>query len=57
MQDVCTDAEILTLLVKARSDEPLAYDRLYNLYAVKIFRYAAAYQHEDIGAHPYTGTD
>ena len=42
MQDVCTDAEMLALLEKAQRGEPAAYDRLYNLYADKIFRYLYA---------------
>jgi RNA polymerase sigma-70 factor, ECF subfamily len=42
MQDVCTDAEMLTLLKDAQRGVPAAYDRLYNLYADKIFRYVYA---------------
>lgn len=42
MQDVCTDAEMLALLEGAQRGEPAAYDRLYNLYADKIFRYLYA---------------
>jgi RNA polymerase sigma-70 factor (ECF subfamily) len=39
MQDVCTDAEMLALLKDAQHGVPAAYDRLYKLYADKIFRY------------------
>ena len=39
MQDVCTDAEMVALLENARRGVPAAYDRLYNLYADKLFRY------------------
>ena len=42
MQDVCTDAEMLALLKDAQRGAPAAYDRLYNLYADKIFRYVYA---------------
>ena len=39
MQDVCTDAEMITLIREAQGGDPQASDRLYNLYADKIFRY------------------
>ena len=42
MQDVCSDAEMLALLQAARAGEPAAYDRLYNLYADRVFRYLYA---------------
>lgn len=42
MRDVCSDAEMLGLLRRAQEDDPAAYDRLYNLYADKIFRYLYA---------------
>jgi RNA polymerase sigma-70 factor (ECF subfamily) len=42
MQDVCTDAEMLALLKDAQRGAPAAYDRLYNLYADRIFRYMYA---------------
>lgn len=42
MQDVCTDAEMIALLDKARHGDPAAYDRLYNLYADRVFRYLHA---------------
>jgi RNA polymerase sigma-70 factor (ECF subfamily) len=42
MQDVCTDAEMLALLKDAQRGAPAAYDRLYNLYVDKIFRYVYA---------------
>ena len=42
MQDVCTDAEMLVLLKDAQRGAPAAYDRLYNLYADRIFRYLYA---------------
>jgi len=42
MQDVCTDAEMLALLKDAQRGVPAAYDRLYNLYADRIFRYVYA---------------
>jgi RNA polymerase sigma-70 factor, ECF subfamily len=42
MQDVCTDAEMLALLKDAQRGVPAAYDRLYNLYVDKIFRYVYA---------------
>jgi RNA polymerase sigma-70 factor, ECF subfamily len=42
MQDVCTDAEMIALLEQAKSGDSAAYDRLYNLYADKIFRYLFA---------------
>jgi RNA polymerase sigma-70 factor, ECF subfamily len=42
MQDVCTDAEMVELLRRARKGETAAYDRLYNLYADKVFRYFCA---------------
>ena len=42
MQDVCTDAEMLALLKDAQRGVSAAYDRLYNLYADRIFRYVYA---------------
>ncbi len=39
MQDVCTDAEMLCLLKDAQNGMPAAYDRLYTLYADKLFRF------------------
>lgn len=42
MQDVCTDAEMLALLKGARRGDHAAMDRLYNLYADKVFRYLYA---------------
>jgi RNA polymerase sigma-70 factor (ECF subfamily) len=42
MQDVCTDAEMIALIARAQRGESAAYDRLYNLYADKIFRYLYA---------------
>lgn len=42
MQDVCTDAEMLALLKDAQRGAPAAYDRLYNLYVDRIFRYVYA---------------
>jgi RNA polymerase sigma-70 factor, ECF subfamily len=42
MQDVCTDAEMLALLKGARRSDHAAMDRLYNLYADKVFRYLYA---------------
>jgi RNA polymerase sigma-70 factor (ECF subfamily) len=42
MQDVCTDAEMVALLKDAQRGVPAAYDRLYNLYADRIFRYLYA---------------
>jgi RNA polymerase sigma-70 factor, ECF subfamily len=39
MHDVCTNAEMVALLKSAKCGDPAAYDRLYNLYADKIFRY------------------
>jgi RNA polymerase sigma-70 factor, ECF subfamily len=42
MQDVCTDAEMLALLNDAQRGVTAAYDRLYNLYADRIFRYVYA---------------
>lgn len=42
MQDVCTDAEMIALLKGAQSGDSSAYDRLYNLYADKMFRYLYA---------------
>ncbi len=42
MQDVCTDAEMIALLGRAQQGEPAAYDRLYDLYADKVFRYLYA---------------
>jgi hypothetical protein len=38
MQDVCTDAEMVALLERAQRGDPSAYDRLYDLYADKLFR-------------------
>lgn len=42
MQDVCTDAEMLALLKGARRGDHAAIDRIYNLYADKVFRYLYA---------------
>lgn len=42
MQDVCSDADMLVLLEAARAGESAAYDRLYNLYADRVFRYLYA---------------
>ncbi len=42
MQDVCTDAEMVALLERAQRGDPSAYDRLYDLYADKLFRYLYA---------------
>lgn len=42
MQDVCSDAEMLALLQAARAGESAAYDRLYNLYSDRVFRYLYA---------------
>ncbi len=42
MQDVCTDAEMIALISGAQRSDSAAYDRLYNLYADKIFRYLYA---------------
>jgi RNA polymerase sigma-70 factor, ECF subfamily len=42
MQDVCTDAEMIALLKDAQRGVPAAYDRLYNLYADRIYRYVYA---------------
>ncbi len=42
MQDVCTDAEMLALLKGARRGDHAAVDRIYNLYADKVFRYLYA---------------
>jgi len=42
MQDVCSDADMLVLLEAARRGEPAAYDRIYNLYADRVFRYLYA---------------
>lgn len=42
MQDVCSDADMLRLLEAARAGESAAYDRLYNLYADRVFRYLYA---------------
>jgi RNA polymerase sigma-70 factor (ECF subfamily) len=42
MHDVCTDAEMLALIKDAQRGIPAAYDRLYNLYADRIFRYVYA---------------
>lgn len=39
MQDVCTDQEMVQLLERARAHDPVALDRLYRLYAEKIYRY------------------
>ena len=39
MHDVCSDAEMLILLQKARRGDSVALDRLYSLYADKVFRY------------------
>jgi RNA polymerase sigma-70 factor (ECF subfamily) len=42
MQDVCSDADMLALLQAARAGDSAAYDRLYNLYADRVFRYLYA---------------
>lgn len=42
MQDVCTDAEMIALIGAAQAGDPAAFDRLYNLYADKVFRYLYA---------------
>jgi RNA polymerase sigma-70 factor (ECF subfamily) len=42
MQDVCADAEMAALLKSAQCGDPAAFDRIYNLYADKIFRYLYA---------------
>lgn len=42
MQDVCGDAEMLALLQAARAGESASYDRLYNLYSDRVFRYLYA---------------
>ena len=42
MQDVCSDADMLAMLHAARAGESAAYDRLYNLYADRVFRYLYA---------------
>jgi len=42
MQDVCSDAEMLALLQAARAGDSAAYDRLYNLYSERVFRYLYA---------------
>jgi RNA polymerase sigma-70 factor (ECF subfamily) len=42
MQDVCSDADMLALLKAARAGDSAAYDRLYNLYADRVFRYLYA---------------
>jgi RNA polymerase sigma-70 factor, ECF subfamily len=42
MQDVCSDAEMLALLEAARACDSAAYDRLYNLYSDRVFRYLYA---------------
>jgi len=42
MQDVCSDAEMLALLQAARAGDSAAYDRLYNLYSDRVFRYLYA---------------
>lgn len=42
MQDVCSDADMLALLEAARRCESAAYDRIYNLYADRVFRYLYA---------------
>jgi RNA polymerase sigma-70 factor, ECF subfamily len=42
MQDVCTNAEMVALLKNAQCGDPAAFDRLYSLYADKIFRYLYA---------------
>ena len=39
MQDVCSDADMLALLHAARAGESAAYDRIYNLYSDRVFRY------------------
>jgi len=42
MQDVCSDAEMLALLQAARAGDSAAYDRVYNLYSDRVFRYLYA---------------
>jgi RNA polymerase sigma-70 factor (ECF subfamily) len=42
MQDVCSDAEMLALLEAAHAGDSAAYDRLYNLYSDRVFRYLYA---------------
>ncbi len=42
MQDVCTDAEMIALIGAAQAGDPAAFDRLYNFYADKVFRYLYA---------------
>lgn len=42
MQDVCTDAELVALLREAQRGDPGASDRIYTLYADRIFRYLYA---------------
>jgi RNA polymerase sigma-70 factor (ECF subfamily) len=39
MRDVCTDPEMVELLRRAQTNEPAALDRLYRLYADKVYRY------------------
>ncbi|MGC8782490.1 MAG: RNA polymerase sigma factor, partial [Anaerolineae bacterium] len=39
MEEVCADAEMEALLARAQEGDRTAYDRLYDLYADKIFRY------------------
>jgi RNA polymerase sigma-70 factor (ECF subfamily) len=39
MNDVCSDAEMIQLIQGAQRWESLAVDRLYDLYADKVFRY------------------
>lgn len=55
MQDVCTDAEMQALLVSAQAGDPAAHDRLYDLYADKIFRYLYARLAEREAAEDLTG--
>ncbi len=42
MEEVCADAEMAALLARAQKGDRTAYDRLYDLYADKIFRYLYA---------------
>ncbi|NOZ29607.1 MAG: sigma-70 family RNA polymerase sigma factor [Chloroflexi bacterium] len=42
MRDVCTDAEMLDLIQRARKLDEAAFERLYNMYADKLYRYILA---------------
>ena len=55
MQEVCTDAEMLALLKDAQRGVPAAYDRLYSLYADRIFRYVYARLGQREAAEDLTG--